>query len=212
MTTLSSANRARRVQDRAFDQQWGTDTSGGVGVHDLGFDPAIIDQCRRYDPSDAAMLREPVELLGIVPARCDFIDYGAGKGRMLMLAMQMGFKSVTGVELAGSLCEIARDNLQRFTARSGIQSDAAIVQADATSYTPAGAHIVAYFYNPFGAQIMREVQLQLERALAMETDCVTIIYANPEHHRIYADNPRWMPGPSLTGIATFTAEAAVFRA
>lgn len=211
ITALSPQSRARRAQDHAFDRRWGTDTSGGISVHDLGFDRAVIAQCNRYEASDAAMLQAPVEALELDPSACDFIDYGAGKGRVVMLAMAMGFRTVTGVELAESLCRTARENIQRFQIRSGAATPATILQCDATAFSPEGKHIVAYFFNPFGAQIMDAVRGKLEEALAGGTERVTIIYANPEQHAVFASASGWMEGPSLPGIATFVGEAASFR-
>lgn len=202
---LSRSSREQRAQDTAFDRQWGTDTSGGVSVHNLGFDRARIAHCRRYDPSSEAMLRQPVALLGLEPSECDFIDYGAGKGRIVMLAMEMGFRSVVGVELSAKLCDIAEANVARFAIQHDTMPAARIVRGDATHFTPGGRHIVAYFYNPFDAFVMAEVREKLEAARRNGTARVTVIYVNSEHHHVFGDAPGWTRGPVLKGLATFFA-------
>lgn len=210
LAAFAPAARATRAADRAFDRRWGTDTSGGVSVHELGFDKSRIEHCRRYDPSSEAMLRDPIKVLALDPAECDFIDYGAGKGRVMMLAMEMGFRSVVGIELSARLCSVALMNIARFTARNQDMAPATVLQADATEFTPEGNHIVAYFYNPFGAPIMEEVRCKLEGALRQGTARVTVIYVNSEHHYVFGDAPGWTRGPTLKGIATFVADAAAF--
>ena len=195
--------RAARAADLAFDRRWGTDTSRGLSTRELGYNADRLGQYRRYDPSSEAMLHDPVRALALDPADHDFIDYGAGKGRVLMLAMAMGFRTVTGVELSAHLCAIAKANLDRFTAQNTGLKPAAILNGDATAHRPSGRAILAYFYNPFDAAIMTQVRRRLEGTLEQGTASVTVIYANPEHAEVFQDAPGWQPGPAFPGIATF---------
>ena len=47
------------------------------------------------------------------PGQDVFVDYGAGKGRTVVLASTYQFKRVIGVELAPELAAIAEENLFR---------------------------------------------------------------------------------------------------
>ncbi|WP_260596667.1 hypothetical protein [Sphingomonas endolithica] len=203
IAALGPEARAARAADLAFDRRWGTDTSGGLSTRELGYGDDLAERCRRYDPSSEAMLRAPVSALGLDPAEHAFIDYGAGKGRVLMMAMEMGFRHVVGIELSEHLCEIAKSNIATFVAQHPGMDQAEIVAGDATAYRPSGRSIVAYFYNPFDASIMAEVRTRLEEALGVGAEAVTVIYANPEHDAVFRDAPRWAAGPLLPGISTF---------
>ncbi|MBX3563790.1 MAG: class I SAM-dependent methyltransferase [Sphingomonas sp.] len=207
---FSRAARARQRADQAFDRRWGTDTSGGIAVRELGFPEALVDECRRYDPSDEAMLRDPVAMLDIDPAQFDFVDYGAGKGRMVMLAAEMGFRTVTGVELSERLCETARKNFERFASRNPGLPHARLFEGDAASFVPDGPAILAYLYNPFGANVMTAVRTRLEEALRAGTRQVVVIYANAEHGSLFAEAPGWRCAPNPRGVSSFVAEAADF--
>lgn len=198
--------RARRRADRAFDLRWGTDTSSGLSVHELGIARSRIANCRRYDPSSEAMLREPIAQLAIDPAAFDFIDYGSGKGRVLMLAMADGFASVTGVEISARLCAIARDNVQRFAAQHEAMAPARILHVDAGGFAPRGRNILAYFYNPFDRLIMDEVRRQLEASLAAGSERIVVIYANPEHADVFTE-AGWEEGPRTPATRSFVARA-----
>lgn len=208
---LNSAERARRHADTAFDRRWGTDTSRGVSVHDLGISGPRVAHCRRYDPSSEAMLYRPVTALGIDPARFDFIDYGAGKGRPMMLAALMGFRSVTGVELSTKLCEIARANLDRFAAQNPNTPRGLVIGADATQVLPKGRHILAYLYNPFDATILRTVRERLEDAVHGGAETLHIVYANPDHVGVFEGDDRWTVTHLAAGLATVTADIARIR-
>lgn len=203
---LTRDARARRAADQAFDKMWGTDTSRPVSVHDLDIGRARIAQCNRYEASEEAMLREPLAALGIDPGSYDFIDYGSGKGRVLMLALQHRFRTVTGIELSARLCETAQSNLEIFARRTGQVGNARIIGADATMFLPSGANILAYFYNPFDASVMKVVRRRLEHALRTGTQRVVIIYANAEHAEVFGDAAGWTRGLSVAGASTFVAE------
>ena len=203
--SLGRSERARRAADRAFDRRWGTNTSGGLSVHDLGIAPERMLHCRRYDPSSEAMLRDPIALIGLDPREYDFVDYGAGKGRMVMVAWGMGFRSATGIELSQRLCEIASRNLARYKFRLGRSSLGGMIQADAASFTPKGRKILAYMYNPFDATIMEEVRKRLETAMADGAEQIIVVYTNPEHGFVFADAPGWAVAGSLPGAAIYRA-------
>ncbi len=204
---LSSEARAQRAADLAFDRRWKTDTSTGVSVHELGFASDSIAHYRRYDPSSEAMLREPIAQLGIDPTDFSFVDYGAGKGRIMMLAMEMGFDEVIGVELSAPLCRIARSNLDIFGRQNPHLVVGRIAEQDATTFLPHGRNIVAYFYNPFDATILTAVRQRLETMLDDGTDCIIVIYANPEHGHVFADAEGWINAPAPRGVSMFMAQA-----
>lgn len=208
--SLAPAARAARRADRAFDRRWGTDTSGEVSVHDLGLDARLLPSVRRYTPCDDWMLLDPLAALRLDPARFDFIDYGAGKGRAVMLAMGMGFRRVTGVELSERLVRIAEGNLRVFARRDPAAAPGRVLHGDATAFRPEGRAVLAFFFNPFDAAVMAQVRGALERALCRGTERVFVVYANPEHAGVFADAPGWTRGPEKPGWACFLADAPSF--
>lgn len=79
-----------------------------------------------------------------------FLDFGAGKGRILLAAANLGFRRVVGVEVSSELASIARRNVR---GRANIE----IVEADAAAFpipTDAG---VFFFYNPFFGTVLDRV-------------------------------------------------------
>jgi predicted RNA methylase len=158
------------------------------------------------------MFQEPLRALRIAPRDYAFVDYGAGKGRVLMLAMLSGFQRVTGVEISARLCAVARENLARFAEQNGRVPNARIVESDAGAFVPEGSHILAYLYNPFGRVILDEVRRQLEGCLQCGTKRIVVIYANPEHASVFSGSDIWEAGPVTPGTATFIATSALASA
>ena len=98
-----------------FDGKYSTDTGG---VRDIGtFDVVDAPAARyavRYDPSSPELVRTQLANLKIGFERFTFIDFGSGKGRVLMLAAGFPFKEMIGVEFSRELHEIAVKNIARF--------------------------------------------------------------------------------------------------
>lgn len=209
---LTPAERARRDADRAFDLRYGTDTHAAVGLGELDIRRSRASHCRRYEMSNEAMLRDPVAALAIDPTQWSFVDYGAGKGRMVMLAMEMGFRDVTGVELSHRLCGIARANIARFRAAHPSLPAPQLQCADATVLRPQGQRLLAYFYNPFDASIMAVVRRRLEAAIPAGAEAVSVIYANPEFAEVFAEAPGWSWRELRPGLGIATADPAAFAA
>ena len=64
----------------------------------------------RYDPSNPEVVRGLISKLQIDYSRFSFIDFGSGKGRVLLVAAGFPFKEVIGVEFSRELHEVALKN------------------------------------------------------------------------------------------------------
>ncbi len=102
-----------------------------------------------------------------------FIDLGAGKGRVLLVASRFPFKRLIGVEFARELVETARRNIERFGCR------AEVVHADAADYRFPSENLVVYLYNPFGPEVLRPV-LSYLREISTGRE-VYLVYLNPKN-------------------------------
>jgi SAM-dependent methyltransferase len=94
-----------------------------------------------------------------LPKGCVFVDFGCGKGRVLLAAAAWSFRRIVGVEFAPKLCEICRRNLLAFQARYKTSAEFVVVQADAVEYRVADDEDVFFFFNPF-VPVLAELVLQ----------------------------------------------------
>ena len=58
-----------------------------------------------YEPSPYHITTKIIQKLSIDHTRFSFLDFGSGKGRVLLIACQLPFKSVIGIEFSQDLCK-----------------------------------------------------------------------------------------------------------
>lgn len=104
------------------------------------------------------------------------IDLGCGKGSALIAFKEAGFKSVTGVEISEKLCLIAKNNLGKLNIKN-----VEIINSDILDFHLYEDYDIFYMFNPFPAEIMRKVILDIEQSLHNKPREVKIIYMNPKH-------------------------------
>jgi hypothetical protein len=124
MTELPTRLR-RALLEATYDRKMGVQTSRFVAATDLGIDPSKIGEVATgaiagtaYGPSPAWALPVVLKQLKIQYADYNFIDLGSGMGRVVLMAAELPFARVVGVEFSQKLHEIAKDNLARISALS----------------------------------------------------------------------------------------------
>jgi hypothetical protein len=90
-------------------------------------------------------------------SRMSFVDYGAGKGRVLLLASQLPFTAVGGIEFAEELHDNATMNIAQFPRSRMKCRNVECALDDVVNITPLDGEAVHYFFNPFAPEIFAEV-------------------------------------------------------
>ena len=178
------SRKRRNAQDESFDVAYGTDTSAirEVGSLDFAFPNAF--HAFRYQPSSDALVRNAIARLEIEAAKFSFIDFGSGKGRVLMVAAEYPFKQVIGVELSSELTEIAKQNIARLPSHRKRAGDIATICCDAAEFDPPAGDLVCYFYNPFDAAVVRPIADKLAARAAAGYHTI-IIYFDPRYRDLF---------------------------
>jgi SAM-dependent methyltransferase len=163
---------AWRGQRGAFDTVYGVDTAGEIPLDRFDIAPELAANAERYMPVDAAAVVDSVAFIGIDPRRFTFVDLGCGKGRALIVAAQLGFSRIVGVELVPELADIARRNL----ALLGFDTPAVETGDAGTFQFPAGP-LVLFLYNPFNRDVVERV---IENLRAVRGGEIFVIYKNAQ--------------------------------
>ncbi len=128
LATLRMAG--RRLRAVAFDWWLGVETREEVSREHLGYGA----DWHPYNVTDRMGFRRVMKRVRIRPAGEDvFLDYGSGKGRVLLMAAQFAFRRVIGVEYSEELNRVARRNIER-AGRRCVCKEIEVVTADAAEF------------------------------------------------------------------------------
>ncbi len=169
-----------------LDEKYGTDTSGvrEVGSLDVA-DCVSARSAVRYQPSGWEAAQTAFSQLNIDYQEYSLIDFGSGKGRVLLVAAGFPFKDVIGIEFSTELHDIACRNVARL-APDAIRAGAVrSVRGDAATFELPNSDLVCYFYNPFGPPIISMVAQHLQEHYTRGGHRIIIIYVDPRHRTAF---------------------------
>jgi len=162
-----------------FDERYGTETAG---IHEVGSLDISSKNARvavRYQPSAEKSVRALIDRLDVDLSDFTFIDFGSGKGRVLLIAAAYPFKEVIGVEFSPQLNAIAVRNLGHLPSEALQGERVRSICIDATEFDLPHSNLVCYFYNPFGTPVMARVAERLTAHHEQRGFQVIVIYLDP---------------------------------
>jgi len=172
--------------------EFGVRTSGLVAGRDLKSGHAHDRHATAYYGVAPSVFQRLVKRWRRIPPAAPiedttFIDVGAGMGRAVLLASEMPFRSVIGVELQPALMRTARRNLAAWRKAGRAIAPMRMVQADAVEFDwPAGPAVV-FLFNPFGAVVMRRFLRALARAYGEDAGKLDVLYVNNEQDWVFEE-------------------------
>ena len=168
---------ARPLAHARFEWGLGLDTAGRLRLEDVG---AAGEGRENYSPASWVALRRAFP--GGTPAPGEtFLDLGAGKGRMLLLAARHPLRRVIGVEVSPELAEAARSNLRRAAPYLRCPR-VEVVTADAATYAVPDDVGVVHIFNPFRGAVLTAALGRVLSSIDRSPRAVTLIYTNPRDH------------------------------
>ena len=190
---LFSGRLLQSTNKSEFDDEFGTDTDG---IREIGsLDIALSENnlhANGYEPSPYRVTTKVFRELSIDHRHFSFLDFGSGKGRVLLIASQLPFKSVIGIEFSPELCKVANDNIAKTTPHSkDVASSIECVCTDVMEYRLPSDPLVCYFANPFDQVIMKAVVQRLSASLREIPRELYVIYLNPEHRTLFDNSGLW---------------------
>jgi SAM-dependent methyltransferase len=203
----------RRVGGYAFeavvDRRYGMVTRGIVKNDAVVHDQAVGGDGCYYQATPVGAFRRIVRESGVDPARTVFLDLGAGRGRALLLAADLGFRRVVGVELDPVLCTQARANAGLWRARHGGLPVIEVRTGDAAAVDLPPDDLFVFLFNPFGAQTLGQVLRRLAQAQREHPRRITLAYLNPVHAGVVETEGTFMPVARGRSWAVYSWEPLV---
>jgi len=165
---------------RAFDKKHGTDTFARVRMDALGLDDrrgAGYDGWK-YGPINQDFFGEMIRK---IPHRQEltFFDVGLGKGLALMLARDLGFRRLMGVELSADLVERAKQNFAVFERSTGAPVRAELLVGDFMQVQLPREPVAFFLNNPFPDYVAEPAVRHIEALIASCPRRVVVAYRRP---------------------------------
>jgi SAM-dependent methyltransferase len=169
-----------------FDAKYGTDTGGYLGPEELVKGRENDAHNHGYSAIAPSVFHEAVrrwrETLPALFGRIEayrFVDVGAGKGRALLLAAELPFRKIIGVELSEELARVAQKNIAQWSRASRPKAKIRVVQGDAARFPWPRTPLLVYLYNPFACALVEQMAESLAAAAASGSGLVDVLYVNP---------------------------------
>ncbi len=134
------------------------------------------------------------------------VDVGCGKGRVLMLASEYGFRDIVGVELSPRLAAVAKKNLRKWLRSAHACASVEVVHGDALTFPIPDGPVVLFFFNSFERAMVEMWLDRVAQAALGRSEPIDLIYVHPEFEALV----REVPGMQVVAEASiaFSAEDA----
>ena len=146
-----------RVLDPPKEQLFFVPTKDPVALSELTIASPNREHGHPYRPTPCQLFEWTLGGIDYDFSKLTFVDYGAGKGRALLLAAEHPFAAVAGVEFAEELQDDAEMNIAQYPRSRMRCRNVECVLADASQVGPPEGEAVHYFFNPFSRELFAEV-------------------------------------------------------
>lgn len=183
-----------------FDEIYGVETSGLIPASELSTGHENDEHVTAYYGVAPSILRSLVDdwKKSDPPHRIDaysFIDIGAGKGRAMLVASQLGFRAVVGIELNPTLATVARRNVDawldahRADATAPAISPITLLEQDALATDLPVVPTVLFLFHPFEAPVLKRLLRRIESRFARRPRELDVLYVNSECRELLDEHP-----------------------
>jgi len=163
-----------------FDCVSGVDTTGRELLYRAEGAPETNPLYLDYQPTPARTVRALLSQLDGHLGSSTFVDFGSGKGRVLLIASQFNFKRVIGVEFDARLHQTACENIRSFRGRRCCQ-EVTSVRGRAEEFTIPDGDLVLYFFHPFEAEILERTLENIVRSYRANPRRILLVFFRPAH-------------------------------
>lgn len=192
ISTLSIVVKRKLRVDLNFDQVRGIETSEVIPVDDLKISERISASAVEYVGTHVKTFECMMKTIKVDPRKMSFVDIGAGKGRVLILASEYGFPSVTGVEVSPVAFDHGTNNLRSYFECKHEKAVAHLVLEDACTFTFPKGNLMIFLCNPFGGQVLSRFLEHLMDAARSENRRILLVYDYPWSAESELSKHQWL--------------------
>jgi SAM-dependent methyltransferase len=171
------------LAEQWFDSIFGIDTAGRVLMYSADGPPETNPHYLDYQPTPVRTMRALLRQLEADVDSSTFVDFGSGKGRVLLIASEFRFARIIGVEFDENLHRTACTNIGAFRGRRQCQ-DVSSVLGRAEEFAVPPGDLVLYFFHPFEATIMERILDNVVRSYRENPRRILLLLFRPGHAKL----------------------------
>jgi SAM-dependent methyltransferase len=124
-----------------------------------------------------------------------FLDIGAGKGRAMLVASELPFHKIIGIELNPTMADIAERNLSLWREAHAADPTAPplapiqLYEQDALTFDFPRTPTLAFLFHPFEAPVLKLLLRRIETQFARRRNTLDILYVNAECRAVLDQHP-----------------------
>jgi len=179
----------RPVAQDEFDLFYGVETSKRVHVSDLKINNPNWVHSAGYWPTSTEIIKQALSALPIRYEDFVFVDFGSGKGRVLLQASDFPFRRIVGVEFCPELHNIAVGNIARYQSHQQKCGEIESVCMDFTQCEIPREPLVAFLYNPSSETITAALANRIAHSLTENPRELWVIYVTPSYNVFECGRP-----------------------
>ncbi|MFD5558625.1 class I SAM-dependent methyltransferase [Streptomyces sp. NPDC127068] len=192
-----------------FDALFGVETSRPVEPWEIReADDSTLVNNSRYSPTPVQTIRQVISAANVRYESMSFVDFGSGKGRVLLVAADYPFRRIIGVEFSAELCETARKNIGQYSEVSGSPQTFEVVCQDAREFDIPDDAGFFYFYEPFSTAVAERVIDNIEASLARAPRTAVLCFVASALVSVLAGRESW----SQLGCTLASPDSEYFEA
>ena len=180
--TRIQRNYKRELAPDPFDLAHGVETTSRVHMTDLQIESPNWIHAGGYWPSPTDLIQQFLSELEIRYEDFVFVDFGSGKGRVLLMASEFPFKMIVGVEFSRELHTVAQQNIAHYKSPTQKCKDIACVCMDFTQFPVPTDPLIAFLYNPSDEHVMTKLVDNLTASLREVPREFWAIYVTPSYN------------------------------
>jgi len=175
-----------RLIDNYCEKHFDVNTGGMISKEDLGL---IHAEAQHYTALHYKHIFNMLNTLPVDKSKSTILDYGCGKGRVIVAAAACKYQKIIGVELS-PLIEIAKNNIDSMKHRK--TNCIELKQCDAMDFSVPRDVNVIYFFNPFKGSILESVTRSIYSSYKDAPRKIYIIYFNNVHFDKIIAHQAWL--------------------
>ena len=157
------------------DRRRGVSTQQNFELVDLGVSSHLGN---KYQPVGYRKLRQVLRLAKRMNPKSTFIDIGCGLGRPIILALELGFPKVIGIDISDKLIDLCKKNISKG------QHNVKLTCCDVEDYSFPIESLTVFLFNPFDRKRLESLVSKLKET---NSNCL-IIYFNPKYCDVFKKN------------------------